>query len=157
MILASQSPRRKELLSFITKDFRVIPAVGEEHIAKGTPPDQAVLQLSQQKAEEIFSEHKGETIVAADTVVAIDGEILGKPRDEQNAAEMLRKLSGRVHSVCSREYALFSQTEAAKTLLRKRKLSSIRLRIRKSPITSRQATRWTKRARMVFRKKARRM
>lgn len=108
MILASQSPRRKELLSFITKDFRVIPAVGEEHIAKGTPPDQAVLQLSQQKAEEIFSEHKGETIVAADTVVAIDGEILGKPRDEQNAAEMLRKLSGRVHSVFTGVYVIFA-------------------------------------------------
>ena len=99
MILASQSPRRKELLGFITSDFRVIPAVGEEKSPKGASPEETVLKLSKQKAEDIFAEHKGEIIVAADTIVSIDGEILGKPRDEKHAAEMLRKLSGRVHSV----------------------------------------------------------
>lgn len=99
MILASQSPRRKELLGFITSDFAVIPAAGEERIPEGASPEEAVLALSRQKAEEIFAEHKGETVIGADTVVAIDGEILGKPRDEAHAAEMLRKLSGRVHSV----------------------------------------------------------
>ncbi len=99
MILASQSPRRKELLGFITSDFSVIPAAGEERIPEGASPEETVLALSRQKAEEIFAEHKGETIIGADTVVAIDGEILGKPRDEAHAAEMLRKLSGRVHSV----------------------------------------------------------
>lgn len=58
-----------------------------------------MLALSRQKTEEICARHKGEVIIGADTVVAIDGEILGKPRDEAHAAEMLRKLSGRVHSV----------------------------------------------------------
>ena len=99
MILASQSPRRRELLSYITEDFKVIPAEGEEKISDGASPDEAVKALSRQKAEEIFGKHKGEIIIAADTVVAIDGEILGKPRDKEHAAEMLRKLSGRVHSV----------------------------------------------------------
>lgn len=103
MILASQSPRRRELLGYITDDFSVIPAKGEEKIPEGASPEEAVKALSRQKAEEIFSEqcsgHSGEIIIAADTVVAIDGEILGKPSSETNAAEMLRKLSGRVHSV----------------------------------------------------------
>ena len=99
MILASQSPRRKELLGFITSDFRVIPAVGDEKVPEGASPEETVLKLSRQKAEEIFETHKSEIIIAADTIVSIDGEILGKPRDEKHAAEMLRKLSGRVHSV----------------------------------------------------------
>lgn len=99
MILASQSPRRRELLSLITKDFKIIPAVGEEKIPEGTPPSEAVLLLSRQKATEIYSKYNNDTIIAADTVVAIDGKILGKPQNEQNAAEMLRMLSGRIHSV----------------------------------------------------------
>lgn len=108
MILASQSPRRKELLGYITSDFSIVPAEGEERIPEGATPEQTVLALSRQKAEEIFASHKGETIVAADTVVSIDGEILGKPRDEAHAAEMLRKLSGRVHSVFTGVCVIFA-------------------------------------------------
>ena len=108
MILASQSPRRKELLGFMASDFRIIPAAGEEVIPDGASPEETVLALSRQKAEEIFADNKGETIIAADTVVAIDGEILGKPRDKQHAAEMLRKLSGRVHSVFTGVCIIFS-------------------------------------------------
>lgn len=99
MILASQSPRRRELLSLITEDFRIIPAKGEEKLPEGISPEQAVILLSRQKAEEIYKEYKNETIIAADTVVAIDGQILGKPASPENAVEMLRMLSGRVHSV----------------------------------------------------------
>lgn len=99
MILASQSPRRRELLSLITEDFRVIPAKGEEILPEGISPEQAVILLSRQKAEEIYREYKNEAIIAADTVVAIDGMILGKPTSPENAADMLRTLSGRTHSV----------------------------------------------------------
>ena len=99
MILASKSPRRKELLSLVTEDFRIIPANGEEILPEGISPEQAVILLSRQKAEEIYKKYKKETIIAADTVVAIDGQILGKPTSPENAAEMLRTLSGRVHSV----------------------------------------------------------
>lgn len=108
MILASQSPRRKELLGFISNDFRIIPAVGEERAPEGASPEETVLALSKQKAEEIFETHKGETIIAADTIVSIDGEILGKPRDEAHAFEMLRKLSGRVHSVFTGVCVIFA-------------------------------------------------
>lgn len=99
MILASQSPRRRELLSLITRDFRIIPAKGEERLPDNITPKEAVLLLSRQKAMEIYSEYKGETIIAADTVVAIDGKILGKPADAEEAAAMLHLLSGRTHSV----------------------------------------------------------
>lgn len=108
MILASRSPRRKELLSIITNDFRIIPAVGEEVIPENTPPKDAVMLLSRQKAAEIYIMYKNETIIAADTVVCVDGEILGKPRSEENAAEMLRALSGRVHSVFTGVCAIFA-------------------------------------------------
>lgn len=99
MILASQSPRRKELLGLITDKFSVIPAKGEENIHDGTSPEDAVKLLSRQKAIEIYTEYKNETIIAADTVVAIDGDILGKPADKTQAEEMLKRLSGREHSV----------------------------------------------------------
>ena len=99
MILASRSPRRRELLSLITDRFSIIPARGEEIIPAGTAPKDAVIMLSRQKAAEIYSMYTGETVVAADTVVVIDGLILGKPRDKEDAAAMLRRLSGREHFV----------------------------------------------------------
>ena len=108
MILASASPRRRELLGLITDNFKIIPAKGEEDIPEGSAPEDAVRLLAKQKAEEIYSEHRGEVIIAADTVVAIDGKILGKPRDEKNAAEMLGALSGRRHSVFTGVCVIFA-------------------------------------------------
>lgn len=99
MILASGSPRRRELLGFICSEFEVIPAVGEENIPEGASPETVVLTLSRQKAEEIAAKFPNEIVIGADTVVSVDGEILGKPRDERDAARMLGMLSGRVHSV----------------------------------------------------------
>ncbi len=102
MILASQSPRRYELLKMISEDFSVLPATGEEVVPEGLTPAEVVRHLAQQKAQEIRSLYKGEnkeTIIAADTVVAIDGKILGKPHSGSEAFEMLTLLSGRVHSV----------------------------------------------------------
>lgn len=111
MILASQSPRRKELLSLITADFKIIPAKGEEILPKNISPENAVLLLAEQKADEIFSAHKKEVIVAADTVVAIDGKILGKPADKEDAFYMLKTLSGRVHSVFTGVCVIFADGE----------------------------------------------
>lgn len=108
MILASQSPRRRELLSVITNNFQIIPAVGEENIPEGTSPEEAVLLLSRQKATEIYLKYINETVIAADTVVTIDGKILGKPQNEQDAAEMLRMLSGCVHSVFTGVCVMFA-------------------------------------------------
>jgi septum formation protein len=97
IILASQSPRRKELLHFITDDFIVKTADVDETLPNGIAPDEAVKYLSAKKAEPF---NDGEAIViGADTVVSIDGKILGKPASAQEAHDMLALLSGRQHSV----------------------------------------------------------
>lgn len=111
MILASQSPRRKELLGYITKDFKIIPAKGEEKIPENTAPEQAVKILALQKAQEVFAKHMGEIIIAADTVVSIDGVILGKPRNKEHAANMLRMLSGNIHNVYTGVCVIFENGE----------------------------------------------
>lgn len=97
LILASKSPRRRELLSLITTDFEIKSADVDETLPEGISPQEAVLHLSKIKAEPF---NNGiDTIIGADTVVAVDGKILGKPADRQQAAEMLKSLSGKYHSV----------------------------------------------------------
>lgn len=108
LILASASPRRKELLEQIGAEFEILPAKGEEVITS-TRPEQVVLELSAQKAREaagrfqaeLSGENGGERtiILGADTVVAFNDQILGKPKDEAAAVGMLRMLSGNTHSV----------------------------------------------------------
>ena len=111
IILASQSPRRKELLEQIGLEFEICPAKGEEIITKSIP-EEVVMELSKQKAEEVAAmvasfgdSHKEITtpsdilVVGADTVVAYDGKILGKPVDEEDAKRTLKMLSGNTHSV----------------------------------------------------------
>ena len=101
LILASQSPRRRELLGLMGfSDFIVRPARGEERADPGLAPDRLVETLSRQKAREVAAgAGPDDVIVAADTVVAADGRILGKPRDEADARAMLTLLSGRTHAV----------------------------------------------------------
>ena len=101
VILASQSPRRRELLERMgISDFLIRPAQGEEIFDPSLTPAQLVEALSRQKAEEISAGAGPEDIViAADTVVSVDGRVLGKPGDEAEAAEMLAALSGREHTV----------------------------------------------------------
>ena len=99
LILASKSPRRRELLSIITDDFEIMPAVGEERADKSLSPCGYVSELAQHKAEEIAAVHKDDIVIGADTVVAIDGMILGKPNDADDAMRMLTILSGAEHKV----------------------------------------------------------
>lgn len=99
MILASKSPRRIELMTLAGFDFKSVPATGEENIPDGTLPCNAVLMLSRQKAAEIAEKYPSDTVIGADTVVALDNEIMGKPKNEQDAFDMLKKLSGKTHSV----------------------------------------------------------
>jgi septum formation protein len=100
-ILASASPRRKELLREIVAEFVVIPAKGEECVEDGLPPERVVQLLAREKAHEVakLPVAKGKAVLGADTVVAFGGKILGKPKDEQEAKEMLSSLSGNVHAV----------------------------------------------------------
>lgn len=100
MILASQSPRRRELLGQMGFSFTVRPAKGEELAHPELTPAQLVEELARQKALEVSAEAGADdVVVAADTVVAIDGKVLGKPHDKVHAAQMLSALSGREHTV----------------------------------------------------------
>lgn len=98
LVLASGSPRRRELLSQIGIDYILDPSHDEEH-TKETKPELYVEDLSRQKAEAVMKRHKENWILGADTVVSLGGSILGKPRDEADAARMLRMLSGHTHQV----------------------------------------------------------
>lgn len=100
IILASASPRRKELLEQIGLTFEVEPAKGEEQITSVIPKE-VVEELSYQKAMEVAKLHKGEDvlILGADTIVVYDDQIMGKPADEEDAKVMLRQLSGKTHCV----------------------------------------------------------
>ena len=99
LILASKSPRRKELLSIITPEFEIIPAVGEERADRTLPPDEYVRELACHKAEEVAALHPHDVVIGADTIVVVSGEILGKPKDAADAGRMLKLLSGTEHSV----------------------------------------------------------
>lgn len=100
IILASASPRRKELLEQIGAKFLCIPSQKEEVITE-KEPDKAVEILSRQKALDIAEKEGKEDclIIGADTIVAFDGEILGKPKNEEDAKRMLSLLQGTVHKV----------------------------------------------------------
>lgn len=110
-ILASQSPRRKQLLEQAALSFTVIPSQVNEHFNLNVPPEEAVTQLAADKARSILQKYPDRIVLGADTVIAIDGEILGKPRDEADAAVMLRRLSGRTHDVITGVALLSSAKE----------------------------------------------
>ena len=101
VILASQSPRRRQLLEQMGfTNFKVCPAKGEETAGPGLTPAQLVEALSRQKAAEVAAgAAEDDLVIAADTVVSIDGRVLGKPHSTQQAAQMLADLSGREHTV----------------------------------------------------------
>ena len=98
IILASGSPRRKELLAQVGISFEIVKAEGEE-IINTTVPEEAVKELSRQKAREVAARTDGDVVIGADTVVAADHEILGKPKDQEDAVRMIRMLQGRTHQV----------------------------------------------------------
>ena len=99
LILASASPRRKELLEKIGLPFTVQPAKGEERITQKSPAA-VVMELSRQKAEEIAAAQTGDCIIiGADTVVARGDKIMGKPKDAADAKQMLRSIADDCHQV----------------------------------------------------------
>lgn len=101
-ILASRSPRRKELLGLILPAFSVQVSDADETLEPGTPPEEAVCRLALRKAQAVLALQgdPGEVVViGSDTVVDVDGKILGKPHSREECLEMLRTLSGREHEV----------------------------------------------------------
>ncbi len=99
VILASASPRRQQLLSQIGVRFRVAPQDIDETMRSGEGPEAFVMRLAREKAGTAGTESQGAAILAADTIVVCAGQVLGKPRDREDALRMLALLSGREHRV----------------------------------------------------------
>jgi len=99
IVLASASPRRRELLAAAGFEFDVDPADVEETCHPGEAPGAYVERIARAKAARVAARHPGRTVVAADTLVLVNGEPLGKPIDAVDAARMLRLLAGRAHEV----------------------------------------------------------
>ncbi|KFF22508.1 Maf family protein [Chryseobacterium sp. JM1] len=99
LLLASQSPRRKELLSSLGFDFEVVKIDCEEILPDSIEIGEAAAYLSELKAKAFRNLTGDEVLLTADTVVAAEGQILGKPKDEDDARQMLRMLSGKTHQV----------------------------------------------------------
>ncbi|MDT8859521.1 Maf family protein [Alkalihalobacillus sp. MEB130] len=98
-ILASGSPRRKELLEQAHYSFSIETSTVEEIVEEGLTPEEVVQQLAKQKAEDVWSNQKDAIVLGSDTVVAFGRHILGKPKDANDAKSMLQMLSGQTHSV----------------------------------------------------------
>ncbi|MGZ4856667.1 MAG: Maf family protein [Candidatus Angelobacter sp.] len=99
LILASSSPRRQELLREIGVPFRVHAAHINEDQITGEAPGAYALRLAREKAEAVAVQYPQSYVIGADTIVVVDGEVLGKPKDQGDAVRMLWRLSGRGHEV----------------------------------------------------------
>lgn len=98
MILASASPRRRELLEQVGYTFKVVPSTVEEEMEHGTPKE-IVKHNALSKATDVACLHRDDIVIGADTIVVVDGQIFGKPKDAADACDMLLRLSGRTHQV----------------------------------------------------------
>lgn len=98
-VLASASPRRRELLSQIIPDFEVVPATKAEKVNMSLFPEKVACALAESKCDEVFEGNPGKTVIGCDTLVVFGGEILGKPTDRADAFKTLKKLSGKTHYV----------------------------------------------------------
>ena len=123
-ILASASPRRKELLAELIDNFDIIPSLADENLEGDFTPEALVKALAELKAKEVAlrPENVGKMVIGSDTVVAFDGKVLGKPKDEADAFRMLKMLSGKAHAVytgvcfaCKKEDGCAVDVRAEKT------------------------------------------
>ena len=115
IILASESPRRRELIKKITKEFMVIPANIDESVLH-IPACDLPGELSKLKAYDVFAKYPNDKVLACDTVVIIDGKILGKPHSKEEASKMLHELSGRKHVVISGYTIISKEKEVTRTV-----------------------------------------
>jgi septum formation protein len=114
-ILGSASPRRRELLLQVGLSFRVVPSRLQEVNQKGMEPHTQATYSAEEKAREVAQRYKQEWVLAADTIVVIDEEILGKPADFNGAAAMLSRLSGRSHRVITGICLVHGQSKVAES------------------------------------------
>lgn len=99
ILLASTSPRRRELLRLLGLTFHIVPPTCEEMLSTHLPPIEQTRQLARDKARSVSNQHPQDLVVGSDTVIEIEGRLLGKPVNMQEAETMLRYLRGRCHQV----------------------------------------------------------
>ena len=99
IVLASASPRRVELLGSLGLDFDVVASMADEDVDPLMEPRKMVEELARRKASAVSVRHRGSVVLGADTIVCVDGKVLGKPADAEDAARMLQDLQGREHVV----------------------------------------------------------
>lgn len=119
LILASQSPRRAELLTRLGLEFDIRPADIDETYLPGELPDAHCERLAREKAAAVGAQAPDALVIGSDTIVVLDGEVLGKPRDAAHALQMLTRLSGREHEVHT-GVAVAGQGRVESTLVRVR-------------------------------------
>ena len=109
IILASKSPRRKELMtSYITSHFSIIPSSYEEEVSSDLSPIENVMIISKRKGEDVFKDHKDDIVISSDTIVVLNNKIYGKPSSHLEAKKMLNELSDKTHEVIT-AYWIFSK------------------------------------------------
>ena len=109
IILASGSPRRRDLLAGLKLEFEIVPADIDESAQPGETPVALVERLSLLKAEAVAASHPGTLVIAADTVVVLDGDILGKPADRAENRRFIERLAGRQHEVYTGHALLYGE------------------------------------------------
>jgi septum formation protein len=123
LVLASQSPRRKELLEVLGIPFSIVVPETDERPRAGESPEDYVVRVAREKALDVSSRVVDSVVLSADTVVTIDGHILGKPRDRGDAIRMLTQLSGREHQVFTAVCVLDQRDDQIREALEKTAVS----------------------------------
>ena len=98
-VLASKSPRRIEMMKDISPSFLIATEDIDEESSYSLPPIEAVMDIAKRKGKAVYDNYPDDLVISADTIVVIDNKIIGKPKSEENAKEILRELSGKTHHV----------------------------------------------------------
>lgn len=116
IILASQSPRRKELLQRILPEFKIVPAEIDEKVSESDTPVEYVQKMAREKAQQVAKNHPNDLVIGCDTIVTLDNKILGKPASREDGFNMLTELSGKTHAVYTSIVLLKNNQELATTV-----------------------------------------
>lgn len=116
LVLASASPRRRELLAHLGVPFAVMVSDAPEHVEPGLAPAEQAVAIAARKARAVAARGAQGLVLSADTIVILDNEILGKPADDNDARRMLRRLAGRAHAVITGVVLLDTETGDAREM-----------------------------------------
>lgn len=118
LILASNSPRRKELITgYITSDFLIVPSSVEEKYDESKSIEDNILRIARSKGEEVFKKYPNDTVISADTMVIFNDKVYGKPHDKNDARKMLLELSDNEHIVMT-SYSIFKGNKVVSKIVK---------------------------------------